>query len=57
MVRALTYKAAGVDIDLKERLIPMFRRLAQPTVGASVLAGIGGFGSLVRLDRIRRMRH
>ena len=56
MVRALTYKAAGVDIDLKERLIPMFRRLAQPTVGASVLAGIGGFGSLVRLDRIRRMR-
>ncbi len=56
MVRALTYKAAGVDIDLKERLIPMFRRLAQPTVGASVLAGIGGFGSLVKLDRIRWMR-
>ncbi len=56
MARALTYKAAGVDIDLKERLIPMFRRLAQPTVGASVMAGIGGFGSLVSLERIRRMR-
>lgn len=56
MARALTYKAAGVDIGLKERLIPMFRRLAQPTVGASVMAGIGGFGSLVSLDRIRRMR-
>ena len=29
----LTYKAAGVDIDLKERLIPLFRRLARPTQG------------------------
>ncbi len=56
MARALTYKAAGVDIDLKERLVPMFRRLAQPTLSARVLAGIGGFGALIGLDGVSRMR-
>jgi phosphoribosylformylglycinamidine cyclo-ligase len=54
MARRLTYKAAGVDIDLKERLIPLFRRLAKPTVGKQVLAGIGGFGALIGLDGATR---
>lgn len=45
-----TYKAAGVDIDLKERLVPLFRRLAGRTTGANVLAGVGGFGALIGLD-------
>jgi phosphoribosylformylglycinamidine cyclo-ligase len=45
-----TYKAAGVDIDLKERLVPLFRRLASQTSGANVLGGIGGFGALIALD-------
>ena len=45
-----TYKAAGVDIDLKERLVPLFRRLASRTTGAHVLAGVGGFGALIGLD-------
>ena len=44
-------KRPGVDIDLKERLIPMFRRLARPTLGAHVLGGIGGFGAMVALER------
>ncbi len=45
-----TYKAAGVDIDLKERLVPLFRRLASRTTSANVLAGVGGFGALIGLD-------
>ncbi len=56
MARALTYKDAGVDIDLKERLVPMFRRLAQPTLGSKVIAGIGGFGALIGIQRLSRMR-
>ena len=49
-VHRSTYKDAGVDIDLKEQLIPMFRRLASRTMGANVIAGVGGFGALVGLD-------
>jgi len=45
-----TYKGAGVDIELKESLIPLFRRLAAKTGGAHVLSGVGGFGALVELD-------
>jgi phosphoribosylformylglycinamidine cyclo-ligase len=39
-----------VDIDLKESLVPLFRRLASRTSGAHVLGGVGGFGALVGLD-------
>src|ERR1700681_1560392 len=56
MVRGRSYKAAGVDIDLKQRLVPMLRRLARPTLGPQVLGGIGGFGALVGLDGARAMR-
>ena len=52
----LSYKSAGVDIDLKERLVPMLRRLARPTLGPHVLGGIGGFGAMVGLDGARAMR-
>jgi phosphoribosylformylglycinamidine cyclo-ligase len=56
MARHATYKAAGVDIDLKERLIPKFRALAKAATGAHVLGGIGGFGALFALDGARKMR-
>lgn len=56
MASRLTYKTAGVDIDLKERLVPLYRKLARPTLGAEVLGGIGGFGALVGLNGARRMR-
>src|SRR6202047_4262344 len=56
MARGQNYKAAGVDIDLKQRLVPMLRRLARPTLGPEVLGGIGGFGALVGLDGARTMR-
>jgi phosphoribosylformylglycinamidine cyclo-ligase len=52
----LTYKDAGVDIELKEKLIPLFRRSARRTLGAEVIEGIGGFGALVSLEQIRTMR-
>ncbi len=56
----MTYKSAGVDIALKEALVPMFRRIAQPTshatAGARVIGGIGGFGAMVTLDSARKMR-
>lgn len=55
MPQSLTYKSAGVDIDLKERLVPQIRRLAQGTKGAQVLGGVGGFGALVGLAD-RRLR-
>src|SRR5690348_12208007 len=50
MARRSTYKQAGVDIDLKESLVPLFRRIASRTGGAHVLAGVGGFGALIGLD-------
>jgi phosphoribosylformylglycinamidine cyclo-ligase len=46
MAGGLSYKAAGVDIALKERLVPLFRKLARPTSGPQVLSGVGGFGAL-----------
>jgi phosphoribosylformylglycinamidine cyclo-ligase len=50
MASGSTYKAAGVDIGLKESLIPLFQRLASRTEGANVIAGVGGFGALIGLD-------
>src|ERR1700682_5957935 len=56
MAGGQSYKAAGVNIDLKQRLVPMLRRLARPTLGPHVLGGIGGFGAMVALDGARAMR-
>jgi phosphoribosylformylglycinamidine cyclo-ligase len=56
MARALTYKDAGVDIELKQQLVPLFQRLARSTTGSSVLEGIGGFGAIIGLDGASRMR-
>ncbi len=52
----LTYKSAGVDIALKERLVPLFRRIARPTLGANIIGGVGGFGALIGLNGVTRMR-
>jgi phosphoribosylformylglycinamidine cyclo-ligase len=51
-----TYKEAGVDIELKESLIPLFRKIAGRTKGARVLGGVGGFGALVAFDVAKKMR-
>jgi phosphoribosylformylglycinamidine cyclo-ligase len=56
MPRRLDYKSAGVDIDLKERLIPDFRRIARSTTRVGVLSGIGGFGALINLRSLDGIR-
>jgi phosphoribosylformylglycinamidine cyclo-ligase len=54
----MTYKSAGVDIALKQALVPLFRSIAEKTTGASVIGGVGGFGALVAVNGATRgMRH
>jgi phosphoribosylformylglycinamidine cyclo-ligase len=52
----MTYKDAGVDIALKQSLIPLFGSIAKATSGAHVLGGVGGFGALIGLNGARKMR-
>jgi phosphoribosylformylglycinamidine cyclo-ligase len=52
----MTYRAAGVDIELKESLIPLFRSIAKKTAGAEVLGGVGGFGAMVAAGALKAMR-
>ncbi len=56
MASGLTYKAAGVDIALKQSLIPLFGSIAKSTAGAHVIGGVGGFGAMVEIGAARRMR-
>ncbi len=48
--KPITYKDAGVDIDLKSRAMRAVAALARETHGPQVLTGIGSFGSLFRAD-------
>jgi phosphoribosylformylglycinamidine cyclo-ligase len=48
--KPITYKDAGVDIDLKTRAMKTVAALAKSTHGPQVLTGIGSFGSLFRAD-------
>ncbi len=50
---ALTYTAAGVDIEAGDRLVARIRELAQSTYRPEVLAGVGPFGGLFRLGSYR----
>lgn len=45
-----TYREAGVDIDEWNRALPRIAAAAAATGNASVLGGVGGFGSLFRFD-------
>src|SRR5271166_1868266 len=56
MALGMTYKAAGVDIALKQSLIPLFGSIARTTSGAHVIGGVGGFGALIGLNGARKMR-
>ena len=48
--KSLTYADAGVDISSGDRTKERIKYLAQKTFNRNVLGGIGGFGSLFRLD-------
>src|SRR5260370_18607834 len=56
MPAGMTYKDAGVDVALKQSLIPIFGSIGQSTSGAHVLGGVGGFGAMVALNGARKMR-
>lgn len=47
-----SYRAAGVDIDLGERLTRVYADLARPTLGPAVLDGVGGFAGLMALPSL-----
>jgi phosphoribosylformylglycinamidine cyclo-ligase len=49
--RAMTYAAAGVDIDAGERLVKQIAPLARSTRRPEIVAGVGGFAALARLPR------
>ena len=48
---ALTYRAAGVDIDAGDALVERIKPYARRTMRPEVLAGIGGFGALVEIGK------
>ena len=48
---ALSYKAAGVDIDAGDALVERIKPLAKKTMREGVLAGIGGFGALFEVPK------
>src|SRR5579859_4168782 len=47
--RGITYRDAGVDIDAGDELVERIKPIVRRTQRPEVLAGIGGFGSLVEL--------
>ncbi|MBL8395634.1 MAG: phosphoribosylformylglycinamidine cyclo-ligase [Candidatus Accumulibacter sp.] len=51
---ALSYRAAGVDIDAGDQLVERIKPLARKTMRPGVLGGIGGFGALFEVPRSYR---
>ncbi len=47
-----SYRAAGVDMELGERLTRVYAELAWPTLGPNVLGGVGGFAGLMALPDV-----
>lgn len=54
MVKAISYKDAGVDIDEAERAVSAIRRMARATFTKGVLTEIGSFGGCFALPRMRQ---
>src|SRR5213075_2738724 len=48
---ALTYRAAGVDIDAGEEVVERIKPLVARTFRKEVMAGLGGFGALFELGK------
>ena len=49
MIKPLTYRDAGVDIDAGDALVDDIGEIVKPTMRPEVLGGVGGFGALVRI--------
>jgi phosphoribosylformylglycinamidine cyclo-ligase len=54
LVRATSYKDAGVDIDEAERAVSAIRRMARATFTKGVLTDIGSFGGCFALPKMRQ---
>lgn len=52
MVR-MTYKRAGVDLSVADRLVRRIEPIASKTARPGLLAGVGGFGGLFDLNKLR----
>jgi phosphoribosylformylglycinamidine cyclo-ligase len=50
MSDALTYRAAGVDIDAGNALVERIKPLVKRTIRPEVMGGLGGFGGLFDLS-------
>jgi phosphoribosylformylglycinamidine cyclo-ligase len=48
-----TYRSAGVDIDAGDRVVELIKPLVKTTFRPEVLADLGGFAGLFRLDTAR----
>jgi phosphoribosylformylglycinamidine cyclo-ligase len=51
MVKGLSYRDAGVDIDEGDALVEAIKPFARRTMRPEVLAGIGGFGALCEIPK------
>ncbi|MCK9555340.1 phosphoribosylformylglycinamidine cyclo-ligase [bacterium] len=47
----MTYKDAGVDIDLSSRAVERIKKIAKRTHKHGIISGIGGFGGLYELPK------
>jgi len=50
-LKPLSYRQAGVDIDAGDALVEAIKPFARRTLRPEVVAGIGGFGALVRVSK------
>ncbi|MDH4189872.1 MAG: phosphoribosylformylglycinamidine cyclo-ligase [Betaproteobacteria bacterium] len=51
MSNGLSYREAGVDIDVGDELVEAIKPFARRTMRPEVLAGIGGFGALCEIPK------
>lgn len=51
MVRSITYKDAGVDIDAGNKTVEYIKPLAKKTYRREVISGIGGFSGLFQIPK------
>jgi phosphoribosylformylglycinamidine cyclo-ligase len=49
--QSLSYRDAGVDIDAGDALVDDIKKIVKSTHRPEVLAGVGGFGALVRIPK------
>ncbi|HEY2986184.1 MAG TPA: phosphoribosylformylglycinamidine cyclo-ligase [Candidatus Binatia bacterium] len=54
--RKITYKSSGVDIAAGDRLVRRIQGVAQKTARPGFVAGIGGFGGLFDLKKLKYRR-